>query len=193
MVKPKIVSEGQPCRKCGAPVVKRTHNRPSKPNQAYWFQWWFACPKCKAQYMVEEARVKQELEQPKGGGVSVTVYVDGGCQGNGTDHGAMYGSWVYEGLSGGLNHRTYGIGTNNQAEYLALIDALRGLLRLDLGGAGVRILMDSQLIVQQVNGRWKVKEPNLQPLRVDAADLLKRVGATLEWVSRNQIVAKLGH
>src|ERR1041385_9514703 len=40
----KIVREGQPCRICGTPVVRRSHTKASKPSQAYWFEYWFACP-----------------------------------------------------------------------------------------------------------------------------------------------------
>ena len=53
---PKITQAGQPCRHCGAPVVKRTHQKPPKPTKAYYFAWWFACPQCKALYMVEDAK-----------------------------------------------------------------------------------------------------------------------------------------
>ncbi|HVA45632.1 MAG TPA: ribonuclease HI [Pirellulales bacterium] len=57
----KIVTEGQACRKCGTPVVKRTTRRRAKATQTYRFSWYLFCPKCKAMYMVEEAK------QPIGG------------------------------------------------------------------------------------------------------------------------------
>ena len=61
MKKEKINYEGQPCRHCGTPVKKQEHDKPSKKNGAYWFKWWFVCPKCKAMYMVEEAKVRTQL------------------------------------------------------------------------------------------------------------------------------------
>lgn len=56
----KITRTGQACRECKTPVVKRTHTKPSKPKQKYWYQYWFACPnpRCGKLYMVEAAKVK---------------------------------------------------------------------------------------------------------------------------------------
>ena len=38
------------------PVIRRSHSKPPNPSKAYYFEWWFACPKCKAIYMVEDAK-----------------------------------------------------------------------------------------------------------------------------------------
>jgi hypothetical protein len=55
--KGKITAEGQPCRHCGTPVVKRVpRQRKVKEGQAYRFAWYLFCPNCKAMYMVEEAK-----------------------------------------------------------------------------------------------------------------------------------------
>ncbi len=57
-----------------------------------------------------------------------------------------------------------GIGqtTNNQAEYRAIITALEEAIRL--GASQVEIRTDSELVVKQVNGRYRVKEASLKPL-----------------------------
>jgi ribonuclease HI len=60
--------------------------------------------------------------------------------------------------------------TNNVAEYTACIRAL-GLAR-ELGAREVHLLLDSKLIVEQVHGRWKVKDAKLQPLHAEARRLL---------------------
>jgi ribonuclease HI len=52
----KITEEGQPCRKCSTPVIKRTPRRKLKRDQAYYFEYYLYCPKCHAMYMVEEAK-----------------------------------------------------------------------------------------------------------------------------------------
>jgi len=54
----KIVRAGQPCRKCGTPVVRREHapNAQGYKKKAYWFEWWFACPRCRTLFMVEAAK-----------------------------------------------------------------------------------------------------------------------------------------
>lgn len=55
----KINKEGQECRHCDGKVIRKSHklNFKPKPNQPYYFLYWFKCPKCRAQYMVEEAKV----------------------------------------------------------------------------------------------------------------------------------------
>ena len=53
----KITQEGQPCRKCSTPVVKRTprhHKR--KPGQSYYYEYCLRCPNCDTLYLVEDAK-----------------------------------------------------------------------------------------------------------------------------------------
>ena len=55
-----------------------------------------------------------------------------------------------------------GVATNNVAEYKAVI---RGLEEAkSLGAGSIAFLLDSQLVVEQLNGRYKVKSPDMQPL-----------------------------
>lgn len=55
--------------------------------------------------------------------------------------------------------RAIGRETNNVAEYTALLDALR--LARDLGGKALRILSDSELLVRQFNGVYRVRNPRI--------------------------------
>ncbi len=59
-----------------------------------------------------------------------------------------------------------GVRTNNVAEYTGLLRALA--LAAELGAREVELLLDSQLIVEQLHGRWKVKDAKLRPLWEDA-------------------------
>jgi ribonuclease HI len=52
----KITRVGQPCRKCGTPVVKRVPRRKSFSKQETYFEYYLYCPKCATMYLVEEAR-----------------------------------------------------------------------------------------------------------------------------------------
>jgi hypothetical protein len=53
----KIKSEGDSCRKCGSAVIfKPTKKKDLKPDQTYYFEYYFLCPNCKTAYMVEEAK-----------------------------------------------------------------------------------------------------------------------------------------
>ncbi len=63
-----------------------------------------------------------------------------------------------------------GIRTNNVAEYTALVRALG--LAADLGAREVDLLLDSMLIVEQLQGRWRVKDEKLRPLHAEARRLL---------------------
>jgi ribonuclease HI len=52
----KITREGQPCRKCQTPVVKRKPRKEPKSSQMYYFEYYLYCPKCHTMYMVDEAK-----------------------------------------------------------------------------------------------------------------------------------------
>jgi ribonuclease HI len=52
----KITQEGQPCRKCGAPVVKRKTRKKPKPGQEYVYEYYLLCPECGTTYTVESAK-----------------------------------------------------------------------------------------------------------------------------------------
>lgn len=78
-----------------------------------------------------------------------------------------------------------GEATNNQAEYRALI---AGLTRArELAATVVDIRMDSELVVRQLNGEYKVKNENMKPLYVQATALLKTFARyTIQHVRREQ-------
>jgi len=67
-----------------------------------------------------------------------------------------------------------GTGTNNQAEYRALLIGLEELQKL--APAKVTIRMDSELIVRQLNGQYRVRSPDLAPLFRQAQELIKLLG-----------------
>ena len=76
-----------------------------------------------------------------------------------------------------------GIATNNVAEYNGLLAALR--YALDHGHRDVRIKADSELLVKQMRGEYKVKHPGLQPLHEEARRLVARLGrVTFEHIPR---------
>jgi ribonuclease HI len=76
-----------------------------------------------------------------------------------------------------------GITTNNVAEYTAAIRALERAR--DLGATEVLLRSDSRLLIEQLAGRWKVKNPTLQELHRRAFVLLAGFGTVrLEHVRR---------
>jgi ribonuclease HI len=67
-------------------------------------------------------------------------------------------------------HRRIGIATNNVAEYQALIDGLKAVT--EWKPDRLEIYLDSKLVVEQVNGTYRVKKPELQPLYNEVKHLL---------------------
>ena len=83
-------------------------------------------------------------------------------------------------------HRFLGVATNNQAEYQALIEGLKAVA--DWKPDRLEIYLDSKLVVEQVNGKWRVKEPELKELHNQATELLKQFGdrVTVSHVGREE-------
>lgn len=71
----------------------------------------------------------------------------------------------------GRHKQFIGEATNNVAEYKALILALTEAQKL--GAAGLVINMDSELVVRQMQGRYKIKEPGLKVLATEALKLIQ--------------------
>lgn len=126
-----------------------------------------------------------------------TVVFDGGSLGN---PGRGYGSYQIVTADGVVSGERLEYGdrvTNNQAEYLTLIAALEDLRdRLGKTASTVHVAIrgDSRLVIEQVNGRWKVKHPDLQPLRAQVVELLHGFErADIQWHRRDESVRVLGH
>ncbi|AKM84880.1 TPA: ribonuclease H [Patescibacteria group bacterium] len=69
--------------------------------------------------------------------------------------------------------RYLGTATNNQAEYLALVDGLKIAVKLKPTELVVR--MDSELIVKQLKGEYRVKDAGLKPLFAQAQQLITQL------------------
>ncbi len=103
---------------------------------------------------------------------NITVHTDGGARGN---PGPAAIGYVIEGLADQAISAGQKIGstTNNQAEYRALIAALVQLSERDLVGATVSIYLDSELVVKQMLGEYRVKDVGLRELSEQAQTLVK--------------------
>ena len=81
--------------------------------------------------------------------------------------------------------RRIGIATNNQAEYRAVVTALKEAVRL--GAKKVDITLDSELVVRQLSGRYRVKNAALKSLFHEVKRLTERLEVlTITHVSRSQ-------
>lgn len=117
--------------------------------------------------------------------MKVVAYIDGGARGNPGPAG--YGvrlerpdGTLIEELHGAL-----GVATNNVAEYNGLLAALQWAV--DRGERELHVRSDSELLVKQLRGEYKVKHPGLQPLYVRARLLLMELDrVTFEHVRREK-------
>lgn len=81
-----------------------------------------------------------------------------------------------------------GIATNNEAEYGAIISALKILLKNDWHGKNISFegevvcRLDSQLVVEQINGRYKIKQPHLQAFSDEIKELLGQLQSKISFV-----------
>lgn len=126
------------------------------------------------------------------------IVFDGGSKGN---PGKGYGSFEIN-RNGELFDRQIEMPfgdhlTNNQAEYMALIRGLKAVIenpQIDALKSEIVIRGDSQLVIKQLNGEWKVKNANMQPLWAEARGLLTEVGKwQAVWHDRSNSVKILGH
>ncbi len=102
----------------------------------------------------------------------IIVYTDGGARGN---PGPAAIGVVFPDLKKEYGEKI-GIATNNIAEYKAVIFGLKKakqLLKDEYGKIEIEIRSDSELLVHQMNGKYKVKNENLKHLFVEAQNLLK--------------------
>ncbi len=90
--------------------------------------------------------------------MKLIIYTDGGARGNPGP--AAFGFVIYHGHEKVKEYKKcIGIGTNNQAEYMAVISALE--IAKDIGGSDLVIFSDSQLMIRQITGQYKVRNKEL--------------------------------
>ena len=123
----------------------------------------------------------------------IEVYFDGLCQPINPGGIPCYAFVVK--VDGNTVYSDYGIAgepfsdnsTNNVAEYTALVKALEWLLANNLSSSRVEIMGDSQLIVNQLTGDYKVKAKRMLPLYKQVLLLMSKFQDTqIKWVPREK-------
>ncbi|MDF2825045.1 MAG: fructose-2,6-bisphosphatase [Mycobacterium sp.] len=116
--------------------------------------------------------------------MKVIVEADGGARGNPGPAG--FGAVVYSADRATVLaecKEAIGRATNNVAEYRGLIAGLREAA--DVGASAVAVSMDSKLVVEQMSGRWKVKNADLAVLHREAGELASRFASvSYRWIPR---------
>jgi ribonuclease HI len=105
--------------------------------------------------------------------VNATLHTDGGARGN---PGPAAFAYVLEADDGSVlaaHGETIGVATNNVAEYRGLVAGLAKAVELEVGE--VEVVSDSELLVKQMRGEYKVKNEALRELSLEAARLARRL------------------
>ena len=124
--------------------------------------------------------------------MKATLFTDGGSRGNPGP--AAYG-FVLEAEDGTVldaRGETIGVATNNVAEYSALVAGLERAA--EVGVDELEVVSDSELLVKQMRGEYKVKNRALQELFLDASRLarkIKRVKYTAVRREHNELADSL--
>jgi ribonuclease HI len=107
--------------------------------------------------------------------MTVKLFTDGGARGNPGPAASAYVLEADDGTVLAASGRTIGYATNNVAEYQALIDGLEKAV--DLGLDDIEVVSDSQLLVKQMQGEYRVKNAALIGLSLAATRLGREIGS----------------
>ena len=102
------------------------------------------------------------------------LFTDGGSRGNPGPAAFAYVLEADDGTVLAAHGEAIGVATNNVAEYRALVAGLERAAELQVGE--VEVVSDSELLVKQMNGEYRVKNEALRQLSLEAARLAREVG-----------------
>ncbi len=111
------------------------------------------------------------------------LYIDGASRGN-PGNSACGFVIIKDGKEVAFGGKYLGIKTNNEAEYYALIEGLKKAK--DLKIKNLKIFSDSRLIVNQINGKFKVKDSKLKKLFLCAKKLLEDFNYEITHITRDK-------
>jgi probable phosphoglycerate mutase len=106
--------------------------------------------------------------------VKARLSTDGGARGNPGPAAFAYVLEADDGTVLAAHGEAIGTATNNVAEYRALVEGLRKALELGVGE--VEVVSDSELLVKQMRGEYRIKNARLRELSLEAADLARELG-----------------
>ena len=101
------------------------------------------------------------------------LFTDGGARGNPGPAGAAYVIEADDGTVLAAHGEAIGVATNNVAEYRALLAGLEKAAELGVGD--LEVVSDSELLVKQMTGEYRVKNEALRELSLRAAQLARRL------------------
>jgi ribonuclease H / adenosylcobalamin/alpha-ribazole phosphatase len=112
--------------------------------------------------------------------VRARLSTDGGARGNPGPAAYAYVLEAEDGTVLAAHGEAMGVATNNVAEYRALIAGLEKAV--EVGVEQLEVVSDSELLVKQMTGEYRVKHENLRPLAVQASRLARQIDR-VRWTS----------
>ncbi len=135
--------------------------------------------------MTEESQILRKGWIFKTNMTSALLFSDGGSRGNPGIAGAGFVLTQADGAVITQGCKKLGIATNNVAEYTALIFGIQAAQKN--GVKNLRCMLDSELVVKQVNGEYKVKHPDMKPLFAEVQKLAANFDSiSFEHIPREQ-------
>jgi ribonuclease HI len=117
--------------------------------------------------------------------VKATLYTDGGSRGNPGPAAYAYVLETDDGTVLDARGEPIGVATNNVAEYRALVEGLRAAARA--GVDELQVVSDSELLVKQMRGEYKVKNAALRELSLQAARIGRSIGTVRYRAVRREL------
>lgn len=112
---------------------------------------------------------------------TIKIYCDGGARGNPGPGAAAFVATNQDGKVIDKSGVFLGVTTNNQAEYNGVLLAFSFLKNLKEEPKKVNFFLDSELITNQLAGRYKIKDKKLQMLAVRIKNIEKELGAKINY------------
>lgn len=106
--------------------------------------------------------------------MKASLYTDGGSRGNPGPSAFAYVIEAEDGTVLAAHGETIGVATNNVAEYSGLVAGLKAALELQV--SELDVVSDSELLVKQMRGEYKVKNAALRELSLEAGRVARQLG-----------------
>jgi ribonuclease HI len=116
--------------------------------------------------------------------VKARLSTDGGARGNPGPAAAAFVLEAEDGTVLDARGTAIGVATNNVAEYRGLVDGLRRAV--EVGVDELEVISDSELLVKQMRGEYRVKNETLRGLFLEASALANRIGSVTYTAVRRE-------
>jgi len=114
------------------------------------------------------------------------IFTDGGSRGNPGPSACSF--IIYDPRNKIIHQQGFyiGVGTNNNAEYLGVLHAYRHISAQENIPPQLQFFLDSELVVKQLSGIYKIKDPNLQSIALEIKNYQKTHSVSYNHIPRSK-------